>query len=136
MKRWSRKDTLVVVCGVTSLILLTLCINFYVLPLNAYLRVKMSKLGWTPLDLSLVEGLIFFCSGILFLLGRGGINLYSVSTALRSHIAKFLYEEDTPEPSEVFQTDVWKPIPFVRAGLAFIISGVILVRLYFLTLAH
>jgi len=78
----------------------------------------------------------FSARAILFLLGRGGINLYSVRTALQSHIAKFLYGEDTPEPSEVFQTDVWESIPFVRAGLAFIISGVILVGLYFLTLAR
>ena len=90
--------------------------------------------GLSPTDMLFVEGMLFIIAGLLLLLGRGGINLWSQRAAILSALAGAVYDEDTVGPAEIFRRDVWKPKGFIRIALILILAGVFMVLTYFLTL--
>jgi hypothetical protein len=131
MTRWMHKDSLIVICSALSLFVLTVFADLYLLPSNAYLREKMSENQWKPLDLTVLEGCLFVCFGSLNLVGRAGIDWYGAGALLKLSIAKAIFKHaDLPSLSR----DLWKDTSSLRIGLIFIIGGVILIALYFLTL--
>jgi len=89
---------------------------------------------FSPTDAFFVEGIIFLMSGLLLLLGRGGINLWSLKAAILSALAEAIFKEDTDGPSETFRKDKWKPKGFVRVALILISTGFFMILLYFTTL--
>ena len=89
---------------------------------------------FSPTDAFFFEGIIFLLSGLLLLLGRGGINLWSQKAAILSALAEAVYDEDTVGPDEMFRRDRWKPKGFVRIALILILAGVFMILIYFLTL--
>ena len=89
---------------------------------------------FSPTDAFFIEGLIFLVFGILLLLGRGGINLWSQRAAILSALAGAVYDEDTVGPAEIYRRDKWKPKGFIRIALILIFAGVSMILVYFLTL--
>ena len=89
---------------------------------------------FSPTDAFFLEGIIFLISGLLLLLGRGGINLWSQKAAILSALAEAVYGEDTVGPDEMFRRDRWKPKGFIRLALILILAGVFMILIYFLTL--
>jgi len=89
----------------------------------------------TQHDALFLEGVVFLIFGALLLLGRGGINLWSIKAAILGSAADALYGQEgrkAPGPSEIIQKDMWKPSGFVRFGLVLIFAGIILILLYLL----
>lgn len=103
--------------------------NMWLFYSSEYLRTRLS-----PNDGLFIEGLVFALSGFLLLLGRGGINLWSLRAALLSAASEAVYDRDSPSSSEIFRRDRWRPQGFVRIALILILSGVFMILVYFLTL--
>jgi len=84
------------------------------------------------------EGIITILLGLLLLLGRGGINRWTVEAMFMSSIADWIYgrerEKERVKPSELFRADRWSPKGFPRLGLILLFSGVFMILIYFLSL--
>lgn len=89
---------------------------------------------FSPTDAFFFEGMIFLLSGLLLLLGRGGINFWSQKAAILSASAEAVYDKDTVGPDEIFKRDRWKPKGFIRIALILILAGVFMILIYFLTI--
>lgn len=89
---------------------------------------------FSPTDAFFVEGMLFVIFGLLLLLGRGGINLWSLKAAVLSALAEAVYNEDTVGPSEIMRKDRWKSRGFTRLALVLILTGVFMIIVYFVTL--
>lgn len=88
----------------------------------------------SPTDVFFFEGIIFLICGLLLLLGRGGINLWTQRVAILSALAGAVYDIDTVGPAETFRRDHWKPQGFIRIALILILTGVFMILIYFLNL--
>lgn len=93
-----------------------------------------SREYFSPTDAFFVEGMLFVIFGLLLLLGRGGINLWSLKAAVLSALAEAVYNEDTVGPSEIMRKDRWKSRGFTRLALVLILTGVFMIIVYFVTL--
>lgn len=89
---------------------------------------------FSPTDAFFLEGIIFLVFGLLLLLGRGGINLWSQRAAILSALAGALYDEDSVGPDEMLRKDRWKPEGFTRLALILIVTGFFTILVHFLTL--
>lgn len=89
---------------------------------------------FSPTDAFFIEGILFLIIGFLLLLGRGGINLWSVKAAILSALAEAVYDENTVGPGEIMRKDRWKPEGFTRLALILILTGVLMILVYFLVL--
>jgi len=87
----------------------------------------------SPEDASFLEGIIFIILGALLFLGSGGINRGSQRAAMLAAAASAISKEIIG-PSEIFRRDAWKPKGFIRLGLTLIITGIILLVIYFVSL--
>ena len=105
--------------------------NIWLFSSSEYLR---EHAHFSPTGAFFLEGIIFLISGILLLLGRGGINLWSQRAAILSALAEAVYNEDTVGPAETFRKDRWKPKGFIRIALILVLAGVFMILIYFLTL--
>ncbi len=88
----------------------------------------------SPTDAFFIEGVISLLFGFLLLLGRGGTNLWSKKAAILSSAAEAVTGEKTVGPREIMRRDAWKAKGFVRTGLILVITGVLMLAIYFLTL--
>jgi hypothetical protein len=88
----------------------------------------------SPTDALFIEGIFFLIIGLLLLLGRGGISRTSRGAAMLAASAEAVSGRDTICPNEIFRRDAWKAEGFTRIALIFILSGVFMILLYFLTL--
>ena len=98
-------------------------------------KTYLARISLTQDDTLFLEGVILIAFGLLLILGRGGINVWSLRVAILSALADFLYGrkgQGALGPSESLRRDAWKPSGFVLPGLALIVAGIILVVLYFL----
>lgn len=112
--------------GISILITIaTYFVNIWLFSSNEY---------FSATDAFFFEGIIFLLSGLLLLLGRGGINLWSQKAAILSALAEAVYDEDTVGPAETLKKDRWKPKGFVRIALILISAGIFMILIYFLTL--
>ncbi|MBE0519543.1 hypothetical protein IBX35_00675 [Candidatus Bathyarchaeota archaeon] len=89
---------------------------------------------FSPTDIFFVEGILFLIAGLLLLLGRGGINLWSQKAAILSALAEAVYGGDTVGPAETLRKDMWRPKGFIRIALILMLTGVFMILIYFLTL--
>lgn len=93
-----------------------------------------SREYFSPTDAFFIEGMLFLIIGFLLLLGRGGINLWSLKAAILSALAEAVYDENTVGPDEIMRKDRWKALGFTRLALILILTGVFMILLYFATL--
>jgi hypothetical protein len=86
----------------------------------------LSYLGsyYSPLDAFFLEGLLLLFLGDLFLLGRGGIDIWTMRAAILSALTGTFYDEDTLSASKVFRKNRWKPEGFTRFALILILTGI------------
>lgn len=124
----------VFVVYVLSVVAIVYALNFwfwaYVMP-----KKYLAEILLTQHDALFLEGTVFLIFGLLLMLGRGGINLWTIKAAILGSAADALYGQEgrkAPGPSEIIQKDMWKPSGFVRFGLVLIFAGIILILLYLL----
>lgn len=111
--------------------IVTYFVNIWLFSSSEYLR---EYTHFSPTGILFLEGIVFLMAGVLLLLGRGGINLWSQKAAILSALAGALYGEDTVGPDESLRKDKWKPEGFIRLALILILTGVLMILGYFLTL--
>jgi hypothetical protein len=68
----------------------------------------------------------------MFLLGRGGLNLWSVRAAILAATASAVSDSDTVGPEEIMRRDAWRARGFARFGLILVLAGVFMLAAYFL----
>jgi hypothetical protein len=105
----------------------TYLVNVWLFSSQTSIRLSTSM---SPLDASLFEGLIFVLFGVLFLIGSGGITQASRKAALLAAAASAM-GNDVIGPSEVYRRDAWRPKGYAGFGLILIMTGVILLVIYF-----
>jgi len=71
--------------------------------------------------------------GLLFLVGKGGINRASLSAAMIVAKAEAIYGSDIMGPNEILRQDAWKARGFTRTALILIFSGTLMILVYFVT---
>ena len=86
----------------------------------------------TPLEAFFVEGVFLLIFGILLLLGRGGINVWTLKAAILAAAAEAVYGQDTVGPNEAMRRDRWKPQGYTRFALLLLITGFLMLAAYFL----
>lgn len=99
-------------------------INFFVLP---------TGLGIRAYDWFLFEGLLCLIFSVLFALGRGGIDAYTLRSASTAAATDAIYGTDY-SVTETFRKDKWKPQGFPKAALVLLVAGLFTLAVYFLTL--
>jgi len=87
----------------------------------------------SPTDASFLEGILLVVLGALFYLGSGGISRTSHRAAMLSAAASAAGAE-VIGPAEIYRKDAWKPKGFIRLGLILIMTGIILLIIYFVSL--
>ena len=92
--------------------------------------------NFSPTDAFFLEGLLAIILGLLFLLGREGINLWSAKAAILSALAGALYKNKEMGPNEIMRRDGWKPGGIIYLALVLILAGVLMILIYFLSLAY
>jgi len=111
-------------------VLLTLSGTAIIITVVAFfVNVWLSSEFWhlTPADAFFIEGLLLLIFGVMLLLGRGGINLWTLKAAILAALAGAVYDQGTIGPSEVMRRDRWKPQGFTRLALLFIITGALMI---------
>jgi hypothetical protein len=88
----------------------------------------------SPADAFFVEGILFIILGTLLLLGSGGINRSSFQAAILGAAADGVYGKGGVGPSELFRRDSWKARGFPRIGFLLILTGLIMLIIYFVSL--
>jgi hypothetical protein len=88
----------------------------------------------SPADAFFVEGILFIILGTLFLLGSGGINRSSFQAAILGAAADGVYGKGGVGPSELFRRDSWKARGFPRIGFLLLLTGLIMLIIYFVSL--
>ena len=86
----------------------------------------------TPHEAFFVEGVFLLIFGVLFLLGRGGINVSTLKAAILAAVAGVVYGQDTVGPNEAMRRDRWKPQGYTRFALLLLITGFLMLATYFL----
>jgi hypothetical protein len=109
---------------VLAIVFIFSAINFFVLPARGGIRVY---------DWFLFEGLFCIVLSVLFALGRGGIDAYTLRSAATAAVADAVYGTDYGV-SETFRKDKWKPEGFPKAALVLMVAGLVMLVVYFLTL--
>jgi len=115
---------LLLIIEVLVVVLVFSAINFFILSRNSSIRM---------FDWFLLEGIFCIIVSMLFAIGRGGLDAYTLRSAATVAAADALYDEEH-KVSDVFQKDKWKPSGFPKAALVLLIVGVIFLLIYFLTL--
>lgn len=88
----------------------------------------------SPTDALFVEGIMALIFGSMLLLGRGGINLSSLRAAILSATVEATSGTEGVGPAEQMRIDAWRSKGFKRAGLVLVMTGLIMLAAYFLTL--
>lgn len=128
LKKWRCKDTALVICGVALFLLLFSFLNLYVIPsVCDYIAEEYAVTyfpGVGPLEFSLIEGVLCIFFGIISLVMQCFIQVYDLSLLLVT--TRRLYS------SKLEREAFLKSTPFTRTGFSLIITGIILVVLYFI----
>jgi len=123
-KKMFARLILLLTIEVSVLVSVFAALNFFVLPHSSYFRAY---------DWFLFEGALCIIISVLFALGRGGIDAYTLGSAVTSAVADAIYDKEF-KVSDVFRRDKWKPQGFPKAALVLLITGIIILIIYFLTL--
>ncbi len=102
--------------------------NVLIMPL--FLRQDVSV---SPTELLLYEGILFLIVGFLTLLGIRGAGS---EDAVRIVVLKktIFGDNKTVGPSRIFRDYIWNPKGYLRVALVLIITGVLMILTYLLTL--
>lgn len=118
------RSILLLILEVSAVVLALVGISFYILPHNAYVRVY---------DWFFFEGIFCLIFGVLFALGRGGIDRYTLGSATTRAATDAIYGTDYGV-SAAFRKDKWKPKGLPKAALVLLVSGLVMLIIYFLSL--
>ena len=118
------RTVLLLFMEVGVIILVFAGLNFLVMPHTQDLR---------AFDWFLFEGILLIIISVLFALGRGGIDAYTLRSAATSAVADAVYGKDY-QVSEVFRKDKWKPQSFPKAALVLLVAGIVMLIIYFVAL--
>lgn len=99
-------------------------VNFFVLPTGVGIRAY---------DWFLFEALFCIIISVLFALGRGGINAYTLRSATTAAATDAIYGTEY-SVTETFRKDKWKPQGFPKTALVLLVAGLVMLAVYFLTL--
>lgn len=88
----------------------------------------------SPNDALFIEGVILSLIGFMLLLGRGGIDPLSKKAAMLVAAASAVLGADTVGLAEIMRRDSWKSKGFIRAGVVMVVTGILMVAAYSLTL--
>ncbi len=88
----------------------------------------------SPSEALFVEGVAILLIGIMFLLGRGGINYSSKEAAILSAATEAMSGAETVGPAEQMRRDTWKSKGFSRAGIILVVAGALMLAGYFVSL--
>jgi hypothetical protein len=101
------------------------CISIIVTVVLYFVNVQLFTTPlFSPVDAMFIEGILFLIIGLLFLLGRGGINVWSQRAAILSALTEALSGKDMLGPDETLNKDRWKPKGFTRLALILILTGI------------
>jgi len=126
-KRLALQNILLLTTAALGLVIVVYAFDVWAFSVNYYLRTHIEFR-----NVLFVQGLSLVLVGLLFMLGRGGINRWTLYVAILGSAADALYGRKGPSPSEVFRRDLWRAQGFIRFGLALIIAGAVLLAIYFL----
>ena len=100
---------------------------------NQWLLDTSVAFGLSQADLFFIEGVFIGPVGFLLLLGKGGINSWTLGVVLDRSVRNWFFARDVEEkidrarwrakgpepvqPSEIFRADTWQPLGFIRLGL-------------------
>lgn len=115
---------LLLIIEVCAVVLVFTGINFFILPHNLSIRIY---------DWFLFEGIFCIVLSVLFALGRGGIDAYTLRSASTAALTDAIYGTDH-HVSQVFRKDKWRPEGFPKAALVLLLVGIVVLIIYFLTL--
>lgn len=102
--------------------------NVLIVPFALRLDISVS-----PTELLLYEGIIFLIVGFLTFLGTSGAG--SEDAARIVVLAKTIFRNNkTVGPSRIFRDYIWNPKGYLRVALVLMITGVLMILTYFLTL--
>jgi hypothetical protein len=121
---------LIEVCAV---VLVFTALNFLILAPNIYFReygIYLRAYDWF-----FFEGILCLVLSALFAFGRGGIDAYTVRSARTRALADAVSGEDHGT-SGTFRKDRWRPEGFPKAALVLLITGIVLLIIYSLTLNY
>ena len=121
-KAFARMFILLII-EVCIVVLMFMGINLFILPHDVLLTVY---------DWFFFEGIFCLVLSVLFALGRGGIDAYTLRSARAAALADAVYGKDY-EVSETFKKDKWRPEGFPKAALVLLISGIVMIVIYCLT---
>jgi hypothetical protein len=110
---------------VSVIVLVFAGINFFILPHDGYVRI---------IDWFFFEGVFCVIISLLFALGRGGIDAYTLTSATTKAATDAIYGTEYGV-SGTFRKDRWKPQGFPKAALVLLVSGLVMLVVYFLTYA-
>jgi hypothetical protein len=117
---------------VATLALASLLIALSVYFVNILLLSSNERVS--PGDALFVEGAVSVLVGFLLLLGRGGINFWSKTAAILAAAASAVSGRETVGPKEIMRRDAWTARGFLRLGLILLLTGILMLAAYFLTL--
>ena len=118
-----------IVSGLLFLVIIAVIITAAAYFVNIWLF--FSNRYVTPLDAFFLEGVVLLIFGVLFLLGSGGLNVWTLKAAILAAMAG-AYGQDTVGPSEAISRDRWKPQGFTRFALVVLLTGFFMLLAYFL----
>lgn len=88
----------------------------------------------SPTDAFFIEGIFCIIAGLLFLLGAGGINFWSLKAAILGATTEAVYGGGSVSPSELFRRDSWRARGFPRIGFLLLLTGFFMLIIYFVSL--
>lgn len=106
--------------GVFLFVLAISALNLYVLPRHALTSFQ----EWRAYDWFLLESVFMILMGGMLMIGSGGLNAQTLKTAVDYS------QSDETKASEIFRKSRFMPTSFLRLGLIFLVSGIILLALF------
>lgn len=113
------------------LIIVSLVLAFAIYICN--LQLFSSNPRISPLEVTFLEGIFLIIVGVIFFIGSGGLSRATQKTAMLAAAAKVI-TDDVVGPSEIFKRDAWKPKGYTQFGLTLILTGIILLIIYCISL--
>lgn len=101
------------VLGISSL-------NLYAMPRHVLINFE----GWRAYDWFLLESIVLMLMGGMLLVGSGGLSFQTLKTAVDYS------QTDERKASEIFRKSRFVPTSFLRLGLIFFATGIILLAIF------
>jgi len=119
-----RHPILQIAIGVFLIVAVLTVINLYALPRHVFVNFQY----WRVYDWFLLESIFIIIIGSMLLIGSGGLSGQTLKSAIDYSLT------DETQASEIFRQSRFNPTGFLRMGLVFLFSGLILLAEFLSTL--